>query len=284
VTRYPFRRRLQAGVTLLELMVVVTLMVILSAAVTSAFVAGIDTERVYNRRQLTQGQRAEMERRITQLIQGAFLSEATTDRTTYFVGQNGNAGTAAGATTAGAATAGATGSSTATTSSATGSNMTPDGVDLGCDRLTFTTTAPGVPLAAQASADDFETQQQNSGPVGGISEVSLSTTAVGGAGDKTGLFERVQRPSDGDSTQGGTESVLSAEVQSIGFQFWNGTQWQTTWDSTGTETHHLPAAVLVSYTLIGDAAGTVHTLTISVLSSDVTAQNPITATAGSAAP
>ena len=270
------RRRKNAGVTLLELMVVVTLMVILSAAVTRAFIAGIDTERVYARREAARNGQSALETHLTQTIQGAFLSGQTADTTTYFVGQYGNTGPA----TTTAASGGASGGAASTTASAggSGSNTSSGGVDLGCDRLTFTTTAPGIPLARQASTDDFETQQKSFGPVGGTTEISLSTTAVGNAGDHAGLFERRQTPSDGDATQGGTESVLSNEVGNIGFQFWDGTQWVDTWDSSTTpDTGRLPAAVLVSYTRTDDPS-TVHTLTIAVPSSDVTALNPITTT------
>ena len=266
-------RRADAGVTLIELMVVVSLMVILSAAVTRAFIAGIDTERVYARREQARDSRATIERHLTEVVRGAMLSGSATDTTTFFVGEFGNAGPATG-------TGAASASPSMSSSGGSGSNTSASGVDLGCDRLTFTTTAPGISLARQASQDDFETQQKSLGPAGGVTEISLSMTAVGNAGDKSGLFERRQTPSDGDATQGGTESVLGADVQNIGFQFWDGTQWVSTWDSsTGQDANRLPAAVQISYTMNNDPSNTVHTLLIAVPTSDVTTQNPIVATA-----
>jgi len=78
-----------------------------------------------------------------------------------------------------------------------------DGWEPICERLGL--PVPNEPFPVTNTTDDFETQQTLYGPVGGVSEISLSTTAVGDAGSHTGLFERRQTPSDGDPTQGGTE-------------------------------------------------------------------------------
>jgi hypothetical protein len=134
-----------------------------------------------------------------------------------------------------------------------------------------------VPAAALNSQDDFETQQAARGPVGGLTEVSLGTTPIGNAGDKSGLFERIQRPSDSDPTQGGMESVLAPEITSIGFQFYDGTQFISAWDTT-TGSRRLPSAVQVSYKLKGDDDNVVHTFVVAIPASDVTAQNPYSAT------
>ena len=282
-------RRSRAGVTLLELIVAVALVVILSLAVTRAFIAALDAERIFNRRQGQQSPQASIELQITRLLQSAMLSESTTDTTTYFLGEYGNVGTAAQTTSSTASPTGSATSATTPSASSTsastggsGSNATSNGTDLGCDRLTFTTTAPDIPLAIVSSTDDFETQQQTYGPVGGVAEVSLSTTAVGDAGDRTGLFERLQRPSDGDATQGGTETLLSDQVKGIGFQFWDGAEWVEAWDSTTTpDTGRLPAAVLVTYTLLGDPTEKPYQFTVALPASNVTIANPITQTTSS---
>ena len=246
VNRRNRTRRRSAGITLIELIVAVALIGIMTLAVTAAFTAGLDMERAQMRRQGTQEQLEAMERKITRLLQGARLSELTTDTATYFKND---------------------------TTTSSGSE------DLGAERITFTTIAPGIPLSAIHSQDDFETQQQNNqGPIAGTAEVSLGTTAVGDAGDHKGLFERLQVPSDGDATQGGTETTLCPLINQMGFQFWDGTQWVTTWDTTTSPyTGHLPAAVLVSYTVLNDSQSTVHSFTVPIPTSDVTPENPVSA-------
>ncbi len=237
------RRKVRAGISLLELLVVLVMMGFLTYALTYAFTGSIDVQRRQAQRQSEQNPTARVERRITRLLNEAILSEDTADRMTYFV----------------AATEG-------------------DGA-LGADRLTFTSTALGLPLTTQQSTDDFETQHEARGPQGGITEVSLSTTAVGDAGSNTGLFERLQTPADGDVTQGGRESLLESAVTSIGFEFYDGTQWVTAWDTTEEGgTRRLPAAVRVSYTLATDTQNQTHSFVVPVPTSDVDADNPANAT------
>ena len=120
--------------------------------------------------------------------------------------------------------------------------------------------------------------------MGGPVEVSISTTAVGNptGNNQSGLFERVQRPSDADATQGGTESLLTPDVDSIGFQFWDGAEWLTSWDTTSTTTgqlNRLPAAVEVTYVLKSDPTKTQKTFIVMIPESDVTALNPVVSTA-----
>lgn len=245
-------RRSRRGLTLLELLIVLTLVVILSAAVGYGFIAGLDMQRMSAQRQADQDSAQAMEQRITRMLQGAKLSDDEGDRTTYFVGETVETG-------------------------ATG--------DLGCDRIIFTTTAPGVSQAAISSTEDFETQHERFGPQGGIAEISYSMVPTGDAGDRAGLFERIQRPGDGDPTQGGTESLLSERVAQIGFQFWDGTQWVNTWDTEIGE-RRLPAAVRVSYILRNEArdsgpdapAGGIRVFVVPLLSSDVDSLNPLAGT------
>jgi prepilin-type N-terminal cleavage/methylation domain-containing protein len=247
-----FFRQSQGGVTLLELLIVLTLVVILSAAVSYGFIAGLDTQRMSAQRQADQDSTRAMELRITRLLQGAKLSDDEGDRTTYFLGETTETGIAS---------------------------------ELGCERIIFTTTAPGVSQAAISSTDDFETQHEAFGPQGGIAEVAFSTVPTGEAGDRSGLFERIQRPSDGDPTQGGSESLLSERIAQIGFQFWDGTQWVDTWDTEIGE-RRLPAAVRVSYILrneerspgpVAPTNGT-RVFIVPILSSDVDSLNPLAGT------
>lgn len=232
-------RRGAAGITLIEVLVVAVIMAILTIAVAYAFVAGVDLERSQAQRQSTRDRLAQVEQRMTVLLQGAKLSQDADDASTFFVA-----------------------------ASESGDET------LGSDRLTFTTVAPGVALAARASEDDFATQHEASGPVGGVAEVSWGLTPLGDAGDRTGLFERQQRPSDGDPAQGGSETLLDPQIERVGFQFFSGTEWVTTWDTVAGGERRLPAAVRVSYMLKEDAEGTVRSILVPIPTSDVTATNP----------
>jgi prepilin-type N-terminal cleavage/methylation domain-containing protein len=234
---YETRRRVQ-GFTLLELLIVLAMTVVISAAIVFAYSATVSMQRLHEQRMASQDQTAAMEKELTSIIEGAELSTTVTDTTSYFIGSN-DAG----------------------------------GNNLGCDRLTVTTTAPSVPINSLFSTDDFTTQQTEYGPVGGLTEASIGINAVGAAADHTGLFERLQHPSDGDATQGGLEMDLDSDVTSMGFQFWDGTEWVAAWN-TQTGTRRLPQAVQVSYTLKGDTNNTPHMFVVTVLSSDVTATNP----------
>ena len=116
------------------------------------------------------------------------------------------------------------------------------------------------------------------GPQGGVAEVSLGMIAVGEEAPSTmGLFERLQLPADGDAAQGGTELVLEPAVTQLGFEFYDGIEWTTDWD-TQNSTRRLPAAVRVSYTLATDADGHLHTFVVPLPASDVDADNPANAT------
>lgn len=232
------RKRSAAGITLVELLVVVVLMAILTVAVSSAFVSGLDMERLQKQRRSQQDRSEQREQTITRLLQGATITDDVNDTTTFFVAASVDGDT-----------------------------------DMGSDRLTFTTTGPGITQAVRENPDDFETQQAAQGPVGGTAEVSLGTTAFGDAGDKTGLFLRLQRPSDGDPTQGGREWLLDPDIDRVGFTFFNGTDWVDTWDTILGGDRRLPAAVRVSYTL-KDAPDDVKSFMVTLPSSDVDSLNP----------
>ena len=225
------------GFTLLELLIVLAMSAVISGALVFAFTETITIQRAHEQARAVQDQTASMERELTTMIEGAELSPTTTDTTSYFIGTNDSGGSS-----------------------------------LGCDRLTITTTAPGVPIASLYSTDDFPTQQTEYGPFGGLSEYSFGTSPVGSPGDHTGLFERIEHPSDGDPTQGGMESDLDSDVVQMGFQFWDGLEWVSAWD-TQTGTRVLPQAVQVSYILKGDTGNTPHVFVVPVLASTVNSQN-----------
>jgi prepilin-type N-terminal cleavage/methylation domain-containing protein len=229
--------RRRSGFTLIELLLAMSLTAMLMTAVVYAYIAGLDMQRTHARRREAGNREEATERTITALLRGAKLAEDVGDRTTFFQGIVEGSG------------------------------------ELGCDRLTFTTVAPGVPMAARSSADDFETQQAARGPVGGVAEVSLSTAPIGDAAGKAGLFERMQRPSDGDPAQGGTESDIDSEIDQIGFQFWDGIQWVDTWDTTTGE-RRLPAAVKVTIVRNGQASTTGRAFIVPIPATDVDSRNP----------
>jgi len=236
----PRNRATRQGVTIVEMLLVMAMTAVLATAITYAFSAGISMQRRYQASMAQLDSTSHMEEEMTRLLQGARLSASTT--TSYFQSETDSASS-----------------------------------NLGCDRITFTTVGNGVPMASIYSDDDFSTQQTSRGPVGGLAEVSLGTTAVGDAGDKTGLFERVQRPSDSDATQGGNEFLLDPNVESIGFEFYDGNEWIDTWDTT-TGSRRLPQAVQVSYTLKDDPAHTTRLFVVTIPASDVTSLNPYVST------
>jgi hypothetical protein len=246
--------------TLVELLIVMAMTVVIAGALSVAFGAEVSLQRSQEAARAEADRSDLVERTITRLLAGARLSASATAPTT--------------------AATGAAAASAAATPPITYFQGLSDGgaTELGSDRITFTTTAPTVPMKSIDSQDDFETQQTDNGPVGGLAEVSLGMVAVGDPGDKTGLFERVQRPSDGDPTQGGMESVLGPDIASIGFQFWDGQQWLDTWDTTTMTPVRLPEAVQVTYRLKSEPNGPVHLFVAPIPASDVTALDPVTST------
>lgn len=242
-------KRGKRGVTLIELIVVMAIMITLMVALGYGFTGGLDLQRSTSRRREEYSAIEGVDRRMTRLLQSAFLSATATDSSTFFIGQMDEGGQAD---------------------------------DIGCDRITFTTSSPAIPTASLESADDFETQHKAQGPIGGVSEVSYGMRAIGSPKSAaSGLFERIQTPSDGDNTQGGMESLLSSQVQKIGFLFWNGLEWVAEWDTSTAGRRRLPASVKVTYTLsMGGAGGETiqHVFIVPLFSSDVTSDNPITTT------
>ena len=235
------------GITFLELLVGLAITAIIVPGIVGAFIKGLNYQAHINAAAQGPKEIVGLEDKIKKLVSTAMLTASTTDANSYFV-------------------------VTSTGGSQTG---------LG-DTLVFTgfgESTPGSVLSTSID-DDFETLNNEAGPWGGLEEVGLSTTPVGQVGNMTGLFLRLQRPPDSDPTQGGLESLLDGNVQSISFECFDGQNWQPTWDTrTSTSARRLPAAVRVTYILSQDP-GTQHVFVARVPMSDVTPTNPVTTTAG----
>jgi prepilin-type N-terminal cleavage/methylation domain-containing protein len=251
--------RRQRGLTLLELLIVLAITVILASAVSYAMMAEVSFQHLEETRRAAADRTNATEAEIRQMLEGAKFTASTSTGTTT--------------------TAATTTTTTSTTTSTFFQGVNDGGQALaGCDRITFTTTTPGVPIASMYSTDDFQTQQDARGPVGGVSEVSLGTQPVGSpTAGQSGLFERLQTPSDTDPTQGGYESVLDPNIDQIGFEFWDGQEWATAWDTTNGQTS-LPQAVRVSYTIKNEEGSPVHTFIAPIPASTIDAQHPASST------
>lgn len=203
------RRR---GLTLIELMVTIGILVVIVAALGTAFNVAVRTEMDLGGSRYRMDAKMRFEDKITEFLRSAYLTEEETN--TYFYGQ------IAG-------------------SSSIGSG--------GADQIIF--TAIGLrPNAAAVNSEelDFQTRNDRFGPVGGVTEVSISSLPVGSPPNNLeGVFLRTQNPADLDYEQGGYEQLLSSDVSSISFEFFDGTDWQLDW-STDTE-RVLPQAVRVTY-------------------------------------
>jgi hypothetical protein len=225
------------------------------------------------------------ENQIRHLIQHAWLSSSTTDKASYFIGEAPSVTPAAaglpaglqsqvGSSAPGGSSSGAGGQagSGVNSVSGTGSYGTPN-------VMVFTAAGLNLPDAYLASNDDFETLNQEFGPVGGISEVEISQDPVGqGAGGQSGIFLREQTPSDSDPTQGGNEQMISPNLSQIGFEFFDGQNWDQSWDSRSQTPApgRMPAAVRITYRFKGDNYD--HVFVVNVPASNVTYLNPVMVT------
>ncbi len=205
----------RSGVTLIELMVASVLSIIVALSLSTAF-------SVVVRHQLNAGKPRQtfetisfMEDRVRGLLEKAIFTNSP-NQTTYFRGDSVGGGAFS-------------------------------------DRLIFTSLGERVRGDVIASAEtDFAIRNTSFGPVGGVTENELSTTAVGDAQGKQGLFYRHQNPADTDIEKGGMESLLGPDIATIQYEFWDGTTWAPTWDTT--TQIRLPDAVRVHYFLNSDPA------------------------------
>jgi type II secretory pathway pseudopilin PulG len=209
----------------IELLVAITILVIATGAVARAYSASLDYQNHSEKTRERLNAQYRFEDRLTQLISGATLKGAN-----------------------GCFISPVTKSDAGVEQHAATSILAP-----GSASLVVTSLFDPTPVRYLTSSDnDFQHLNQTYGPMVGTSEVALSLVPVGDAGSKQGLFLRVQRPADSDPKQGGTESDLNPDVEDIRFEFYDGTTWQTTWDSTDTQKGQLPLAVRVTYLLRGD--------------------------------
>jgi type II secretory pathway component PulJ len=204
---------------LIELLTAMALSGIVLVGLVSVFGAAVT-------QQLTDGQKREefeasigFEQRVRKLISHAYLSPVETDLNSFFIGRT-------------------------VSGTSLGSNAS--------DELVFTTVGLGIPGNATTSDEvDFDARNQTLGPVGGTVEVAITLTPIGQGGDGEGVYIREQRPADTDPDQGGFESVLDSGIESISFEFFDGTDWIGDWDTSVTRA--LPRAVRVSYTLVDES-------------------------------
>lgn len=227
---------------MIELLIVIVMFTIITLASGRALVASLDYNRKVQESRVTRFKNAEFEDRIRNLLKYAYLSTVNTDTNSYFIG----------------------GTQSQTPQAAQSANP---------DSLTFTMLRPKPPGALAESTNDFETNNRNIGPSTGITEVSLSLSPVGQAPVTEGLFLRQQTPADGDTTQGGVESLLDGDISEFTFEFWNGTSWDTTWNTQSQTTPRLPASVRLTYKRKDDTDN--HIMVVRLIHSDVTTLNPV---------
>ncbi len=254
--------RTRRAITLVEILVAAVMFSIIAVALSRAFYFVVSYELNAPKAREAAENQISFEDRMRGILQSAYLSSTATDNGTYLIGttagQNPNASSTSGGLTVG-------GQSNV--------NLNPGQTS---DGIVLTIAGTGVPQNYMNVTDtDLANLNQQYGPQGGVEEVAISMTPTGDPGDKKGLYVREQRPADSDYTQGGMESLMSADVQSIGFEFYDGTEYLGSWDTTaGASQRRLPAAIRVSYTLSNDP-DTTHTFVVRLPLSDVTPTNPV---------
>jgi hypothetical protein len=207
------------GISLVELLVTLFIFVITMGAVIDAFVSGLGSEKHTFEARKSKEETFRFEDGLSKLIAYADL----TDSSSVFESPIPSDGQA----------------------------PPPDsssGLAQGSSSLVITTwnPPPGVRFLEQSDAP-WESLNSRFGPEGGTTEVALSTVPVGDAGAKLGLFIREQKPPQTDPSSGGTERVYSPNVRDIRFEFYDGTTWQTSWDSKNAQKGALPTAVRITY-------------------------------------
>jgi type II secretory pathway pseudopilin PulG len=259
--------RMRRGITLIELLVATVMSAIIAVALANSFMYVIRYEQNAPKTRQAYQAKVAFEDKIRSILEQAYISATATDQNTYFIGtvggQNPNGsptvgnGLASAASTTSSAASGANGGST--------------------DGIVLTVAGNRVPNALVESQEtDTETLNQTYGANGGLSEVSISMVSVGTSPTgQTGLFLRQQTPADSDYTQGGNESLITSDIKSLLFEFFDGTEWLPSWDTTQPNYHRLPAAVRVTYTLNSEPDQN-HIFVIRIPLSDVTPQNPVT--------
>jgi len=211
---------------MIEMLVAVLMVVVVMTSISRAFVTGIMFQKNGETARNLEVKRIAFEDRLRAIIEGAVLY--TPDH--FFI----------------APIPDTTGQTAPTDTS---------GIALaeGADSLVLTSVPSTLPGAfLHSTGESFEDLNSRFGPLAGPSEIGISTVPVGDAGLAQGLFLRIQTPPDSDPTKGGTETLMMDHLQAIKFQFYDGTQWDDSWDTTKTNANQLPLAVKVTYYLQND--------------------------------
>lgn len=209
--------------TLLELLIALAIGGILVSALTMAFFAATQYELRAPETRRRDFARYEFEDRLRTLLAHAYVSDNANDGHTYFFTEAGD-------------------------DNQLGNDFT------GAPGLTW--TALGLRTSASALESDeadFVTRNETFGPIGGVTELTLSETPIGddAPADQIGVFLREQRPADDDPYQGGYESLLSDRASSLIFEFYDGLEWLSDW-TTQDGDRTMPAAIRVTYVWDGD--------------------------------
>lgn len=215
---------MRRGISLVELLVAIVIVSLVSLAAADAFVAGIRFQSGSEKVMDETTDRVRFEDKMSGLLARADLH----GNGSYFISP--------------------------VPASVVGNDQTnaDNGTSEGSTSLVFTAPlAPRTPYLSD-SQDSFESLNQRYGPSSDCTEFAFSMTAVGDAEDKTGLFFRWQAPAGTDPTQGGQENLLNPLVQDIRFEFYDGSNWASTWDSRSDNKGKLPAAVRVTYAVKDD--------------------------------
>lgn len=208
---------MRRGVTLLELLTALIIAGFLVVGLTSSFYAAVQYEIRAPQARNRNVDRYAFEDRVRSWLAAAYLSSDPNDQNSYFIGLTGEG--------------------------------LDNGGSQGAPGLTWTAIGERPSGAAMASVEtDFEARNESFGAVGGLSEISISDTPVGESApaDLSATFVREQKPADSDPDQGGYEKVLSDRATQITFEFYDGQEWLTEWD-TRNGNRALPYAVRVRY-------------------------------------
>jgi len=249
---------MRRGITLVELLVASVMFALIAVSLSQVLYFVIRYEMDAPKAREAAESKIQFQDSLTQILQSAYLSSTATDNTTYLIGtsagQNPNSGGAGGTTQSNI-------------------NLNPGQTS---DGIVLTINGQRVAQSYMNVTDtDLANLNQQYGAQGGVEEIAISMTPVADPGDKTGLYIREQRPADSDYTQGGYERVFSPDVHSIGFEFYDGTEWVGSWDTTaGASQRRLPAAIRVSYSMTDDP-NTTHVFVVQLPLSDVTPNNPV---------
>ncbi len=123
--------------------------------------------------------------------------------------------------------------------------------DQSIDTLRLVTRSHRVPLRALESEDSWESQTRHA-------DWSAVTYGMAPATDEqpAGLFRRELLPPGTDPLEEvGETEILSAEVSGVNFRYFDGTEWQDSWDTQNQNAGTLPKAVEVTLTLGSEQEG-----------------------------